>query len=142
MVSVPLPCACLAGSIGYDVSEDVMVGVNYYQGAGFMFSEYFAKQYGVFTRYKLFSSSFFIQLRLGKMHTTQRNNKPSYVDYESDHLHIRDSGRNWGADIGSEWDIEPEVFLRMIWLGKDEYFKSTKASRLPHFMRYQIGYRF
>lgn len=142
MVSAPLPCACLQGSLGYGLSEDVMVGVNYYRGAGFMFAMYFAEQYGVFARYKVLSSSFFVQLRLGQMNTMHEDGPSRIGEEPYARKTIRDYGPSWGGDIGNEWDLTDRLFHRFIWIGKDDYFKDSESLPLPHFLRYQFGIKF
>lgn len=142
MISGPMPCTCLQTDIGYAVSEDVVVGLNYYRGAGFLFARYFAEQYGIFTSYKLLSSSFFIQLRLGQMNTTEDKLRSKEEVYPRIYEKIRDYGPSWGADFGNEWQLTSRLFHRFTWLGKDDYFKPSKSTPLVHFIRYQFGVRF
>lgn len=134
-VSAPFPCACFHGALGYTLSDYVLVGLNSYQGAGFIFaSEYFSRQSGMLIRVKPFGGSLFVEGRLGTLYTMQGHRLNGNF--------AEDSGTSWGLDLGSEWRMVGRVSHGIVWVGKDEHFKRSRTLLLPHFMRYQIGIKF
>lgn len=138
-VSIPAPCLCTQGSVGYSVSEDLQVGANYYSGRGFALSLQDAQQYGAFARYKILGSSFFIQARLGHMELTEHDIIIFGTETKED---ITDSGPSWGADFGNEWDFTDHIFGRIIWIGKDDFIETRKTSEFPHILRVAVGASF
>lgn len=133
--SAPLPCMCFHGAVGYALTDRVLVGLNYYQGAGFILAnEYFARQSGALIRVKPFGGSLYVEGRLGTMYTEQ--------GHRLNGNEAEDSGSSWGLDLGSEWNIGGRMFAGMVWVGKDDHFKQSRTRLLPHFLRYHIGIKF
>lgn len=134
VASVPLPCACWQGGIGYDVSDYATLGVSGYNGAGFLLSTVDTKQVGGYVQLKPFAGSLYLQLSAGQMATTR---EIEFLDIRED-----DSGPFWGAAIGNTWRLGRRWTHGIVWYGQDFYFKRSEVEPLAHLFRYQFGYKF